>query len=162
MFWAKFIAVRSGPNRTWMGFKHLENSARSVWFVIQMQPDSPARAKEFHCISILTRVLIQTTIKAEAGSAARRCADEWTTARASKLVEWFDRFPECLWRWGEGAERRNGKYTLHKRRPTRVYWRQVFEKAHIHKSTNAIFTVVYQERRKYVSIYWLSTYNMYI
>lgn len=32
---------------------------RNVWFVISRQPDSCATAEEFHCISTLTRILIQ-------------------------------------------------------------------------------------------------------
>lgn len=32
--WAKFRTVRSGPKRSWTGFKHLENSGANVWFAV--------------------------------------------------------------------------------------------------------------------------------
>lgn len=110
MFWAKFMAVRSGPNRSWMGFKHLENSMRNVWFVIQMQPDSCARAQEFHCISILTRILIQMTIKLKLQCTALCIGMNGSMGQhvggVVKLVT------ESLWRWDWGMVQHNRKYYL--------------------------------------------------
>lgn len=106
MFWAKFIAVRSGPNRSWIGFKHLENSMRNVWFVIQMQPDSRARAEEFHCVSILTWILMQMTKELNLKCAAR-CVNGSKGQHVGGVVRLV---LVCLWRWDWGMMQHNRKY----------------------------------------------------